>query len=84
MKWVLPKRNRTRNAWTPIGEVHAIEAKRSKRLNVVGAWLSSGKLFAVKLWEHFGQRFGSYGQPAQTLSGLSENTRTNAVFPAAL
>jgi transposase len=28
-----------------------IEARRGKRLNVVGALLSSGGLFAVKLWE---------------------------------
>ncbi|WP_316155523.1 IS630 family transposase [Cupriavidus sp. BIC8F] len=40
-----------RSAWTPVGEQHMIEARRGKRLNVVGALLSSGGLFAVKLWE---------------------------------
>jgi transposase len=40
-----------RSAWTPVGECHTCEAVRSKRLNVVGALLSSGELFAVKLWE---------------------------------
>ncbi|WP_455289859.1 transposase [Cupriavidus necator] len=40
-----------RSAWTPVGERHVIEARRGKRLNVVGALLSSGGMFAVKLWE---------------------------------
>jgi transposase len=40
-----------RSAWTPRGERHMIEVRRGKRLNVVGALLSSGGLFAVKLWE---------------------------------
>ena len=40
-----------RSAWTPVGECHASTAQRGKRLNVVGALLSSGELFAAKLWE---------------------------------
>lgn len=40
-----------RSAWTAKGEVHAVEPKRSKRLNVMGALLSSGGLFMAKLWE---------------------------------
>jgi transposase len=40
-----------RSAWTPVGECHASDALRGKRLNVVGALLSSGELFTVKLWE---------------------------------
>ncbi len=40
-----------RSAWTPRGTQHQIEAKRGKRLNVVGAWLNSGDLFTVSLWE---------------------------------
>ena len=40
-----------RNAWTPVGECHASMAQRGKRLNVVGALLSSGELFAAKLWQ---------------------------------
>ena len=40
-----------RSAWTPVGECHAGTAQRGKRLNVVGALLSSGELFAAKLWE---------------------------------
>jgi transposase len=40
-----------RSAWTPVGECHTSDALRGKRLNVVGALLSSGQLFAVKLWE---------------------------------
>jgi transposase len=39
-----------RNAWTPRGMQHQIEAKRGKRLNVVGALLHSGRLLAVSLW----------------------------------
>lgn len=40
-----------RSAWTPVGECHSSTAQRGKRLNVVGALLSSGELFAAKLWE---------------------------------
>ncbi len=40
-----------RSAWTPVGECHASTAQRGKRLNVVGALLSSGVLFAAKLWQ---------------------------------
>jgi transposase len=40
-----------RSAWTPVGQCHTSEALRGKRLNVVGALLSSGDLFTVKLWE---------------------------------
>ena len=40
-----------RSAWTPVGERHLIEAKRGKRLNVLGALRSSGELFSAKLWE---------------------------------
>jgi len=40
-----------RSAWTPVGQQHGIDARRGKRLNVVGALLSSGRLFAVKLWQ---------------------------------
>lgn len=39
-----------RSAWTVKNEVHACDAQRGRRLNVVGALLSSGALFAVKLW----------------------------------
>lgn len=39
-----------RSAWTPVGEQHCIEAIRGKRLNVVAALLSSGKVFSAKLW----------------------------------
>jgi hypothetical protein len=40
-----------RSAWTRVGERHMSYARRGKRLNVLGALLSSGKLFTVKLWE---------------------------------
>ena len=40
-----------RSAWTPVGECHTSTAQRGKRLNVVGALLSSGELFAAKLWQ---------------------------------
>lgn len=39
-----------RAAWTPVGEQHCIDAVRGKRLNVVAALLSSGKVFSAKLW----------------------------------
>ncbi len=34
-----------------MGQCHASDALRGKRLNVVGALLSSGELFTLKLWE---------------------------------
>lgn len=40
-----------RSAWIPIGKCHTSDARRCKRLNVIGALLSSGELFTVKLWE---------------------------------
>lgn len=40
-----------RNAWTPVGQCHASTAQRGKRLNIVGALLSSGELFTAKLWQ---------------------------------
>jgi len=40
-----------RSAWTPVGERHLIEATRGKRLNVLGALLSSGKLVSARIWE---------------------------------
>ncbi len=40
-----------RSAWTLVAERHMIYARRGRRLNVVGALLSSGDLFTVKLWE---------------------------------
>jgi transposase len=50
-----------RSAWTPHGAQHQIEAKRGKRLNVVGAWLNSGHLFTVSLWESMTTSlFGSF------------------------
>jgi transposase len=39
-----------RNAWTPPGETHLIEATRGKRLNVLAAMLSTGELFSKKSW----------------------------------
>ena len=39
-----------RAAWTLRGEQHEIEAMRGKRLNVVAALLSSGRLISSKLW----------------------------------
>lgn len=39
-----------RSARGKAGETHAVEAKRSKRLNVIGALLSSGGLMLAKLW----------------------------------
>ncbi len=40
-----------RSAWTLLGERHMIDARRGQRLNIVGALLSSGGVFTVKLWE---------------------------------
>ncbi len=39
-----------RGAWTPAGECHAATAARGKRLNILGALLSTGTLFTAKLW----------------------------------
>ena len=40
-----------RSAWTPIGKCHKIDANRGKRLNVIGAMLSTGELFSVAMWQ---------------------------------
>ncbi|WP_051906350.1 IS630 family transposase [Methylomarinum vadi] len=40
-----------RSAWTKSGESHAVTAKRTQRLNVIGALLSSGGLLLAKLWK---------------------------------
>ena len=40
-----------RSAWTPRGGRHLIDAKRGKRLNVLGAMISTGDLFSAKLWQ---------------------------------
>ena len=39
-----------RSAWSKVGETHAVVSKRSQRLNVIGALLSSGRLMMAKLW----------------------------------
>lgn len=39
-----------RSCWTLRGEVHAIDASRGPRLNVIGALLSDGTLFTQKKW----------------------------------
>ena len=36
-----------RNAWAPSNEVHTVIAKRGARINVMGAMLSTGELFAT-------------------------------------
>ena len=41
-----------RSAWTQRGKCHLIEAKRGKRLNVLAALLSSGKVLSAKYWEN--------------------------------
>ena len=35
-----------------MGECHAATAVRGKRLNIIGALLSTGALFTAKLWEN--------------------------------
>lgn len=40
-----------RSAWTPRGQRHLIEAKRGKRLNVLAALLSSGRLVNARFWQ---------------------------------
>lgn len=40
-----------RSAWTVRGEQHQLEAKRGKRLNVMGALLNNGHLLTVSLWQ---------------------------------
>lgn len=39
-----------RDAWTPAGECHTATAVRGKRLNILGALLSTGALFTTKIW----------------------------------
>jgi transposase len=41
-----------RSAWTPAGQCHATTAVRGKRLNIMGALLSTGELFTAKLWQN--------------------------------
>ena len=40
-----------RSAWTQRGQCHLIEAKRSKRLNVLAALLSSCQVLSAKYWQ---------------------------------
>ena len=40
-----------RSAWTQRGQCHLIEAKRSKRPNVLGALLSNGEMLSAAYWE---------------------------------
>lgn len=40
-----------RSAWTPKGQRHLIEAKRGRRLNVLAALLSSGRLVSAQYWQ---------------------------------
>ena len=40
-----------RSAWTATGERHLIEATRGRRLNILAAMLSTGKLISAKLWQ---------------------------------
>ena len=40
-----------RSAWTHRGKCHKIDANRGKRLNVIGAMLSTGELFSVAMWK---------------------------------
>ena len=40
-----------RSAWTHRGKCHKIDANRGKRLNVIGAMLSTGELFSVAMWQ---------------------------------
>ncbi len=39
-----------RSAWSKVGETHKVVSRRSRRLNVIGALLSSGGLLLAKLW----------------------------------
>jgi len=39
-----------RLAWTARGDTHCVTAKRGRRLNLIGALFSSGKLLLAKLW----------------------------------
>jgi transposase len=41
-----------RSAWGKEGETHSVVPKRSKRLNLIGALLSSGQLMLAKLWQN--------------------------------
>jgi transposase len=40
-----------RDAWTPVGKCHKIDANLGERLDVIGAMLSTGELFSVALWQ---------------------------------
>ena len=39
-----------RSAWPPVGEQHAIPAVRGQRLNVIAAFLSTGRVISAALW----------------------------------
>ncbi|HVP42426.1 MAG TPA: transposase, partial [Terriglobales bacterium] len=40
------------SAWTKTGETHTVVSKRAKRLNVLGALFSSGRLMLARLWHN--------------------------------
>jgi len=78
-----------RSAWTPVGKCHMIDANRGKRLNVIGAMLSSGDLFSVAIWQtttsllftgFLGLLINYVGKPLTVI--LSKGTE--ALFSAAL
>lgn len=79
-----------RTAWTPIGKCHKIDANRGKRLNVIGAMLSTGELFSVALWQtmnsliftgFLGLLMNSVGKPMTVILDNASFHKGKAVQP---
>jgi len=79
-----------RSAWTPIGKCHKIDANRGKRLNVIGAMLSTGDLYSVAMWqttnsvlftEFLGQLMNSVGKPLTVMLDNASFHKAKAVQP---
>ena len=68
-----------RYAWTKQGEVHAVDAVRLKRVNVMGCLLSTGKLISCCLQESVNSRwFYAY------LTGIAEQVKLTYQVPLVL
>lgn len=68
-----------RSAWTKIGEVHAVDAVRLKRVNVMGCMLSTGQLVTCCLQESVNSRwFYAY------LTGIAKQVQQTYGVPLVL
>ncbi len=79
-----------RSVWTPVGKCHKIDANRGKRVNVIGAMLSTGDLFSVAIWQttnsllftgFLGLLMNYVGKPLTVILDNASFHKGNAVQP---